>query len=215
MARCGGRWRRAGTVGPGALWGRDRPAVRARPARAGQRLDALHRRVERDALGQAETFGKALEVLRDQPVGRVVRPVLGHRVGRVLRQRPRAVEVQRLVSRRAAVVVVDPPQAADHRPLLKPVEADAAIDKRLRCSQAGRPGADDARLRVELASGHGHRLRVRRGHCYLLGVDFSRRAWLRRPARSNNGTARRKRLGVIPTRRTSAPRCRGIDASGR
>src|SRR5664280_2131250 len=49
-------------------------------------------------------------------------------------------------------------------------------------------------------------LAARRGHLSLLVVVLSMRAWLRRPAFSNSGTARRKRLGAMPVRRTSAPR---------
>ena len=106
------------------------------------RLDLLNGGVERDPLTQPEVVGEIVEVLRHLVVGRVVRPVLRHRVARVLRARAARVEVQRVVGRRAPVVVVDLPQAPDVGTLLEPVEVDVTVGEGLAGGEPRRAGPD-------------------------------------------------------------------------
>ncbi len=123
----------------------DGDGVAPAPLRAGpEGLDLDHLGAEPDPVAQAEVVHEVVEVRGDLPVARVVRQVLGHRVGGVLHQLPGGVDVQRPVGRGQPVVVVVAPVAADLAAHLEHVDLDAAGGQHLGGGDARRAGSDDA-----------------------------------------------------------------------
>ena len=107
---------------------------------------ARHLGPEGDPRPQPEVVDELVEVRRDLPMARVVGKVGRHRVGGVLHRIARGVDVQRLVRRRHAVVVVVAPVAADPRAEFEAVEVDASGRQHLRRGDSRRARSDDADL---------------------------------------------------------------------
>ena len=111
-----------------AARGPDRHGKRA----VGLRHDPLHRGAKPDPITEAEVIDVVVEIPADLLVPGEVGVVLRH--GMIGERGPvaRGVDLQRLVDRRHAVVVVVPPEPADARSALETLEREAAVMEGLR-----------------------------------------------------------------------------------